>query len=123
LAFFAVSALLLVAVGVYGLFAGEVARERQAIGVRIALGERPSQLVGSMLTRALLRAALGVALGVGASVLATRALRGMLYGVAASDPLSHATAIGVVLLTAMIATLMPALQAARVDPVRALRVE
>jgi predicted lysophospholipase L1 biosynthesis ABC-type transport system permease subunit len=123
LAFFAVAALLLVAVGVYGLFAGEVARGRQEIGVRIALGERSTRLVGSMLGRAMLRASAGVIIGIAASVLATRAVRGMLYGVLPSDTLSHATAVGVVLVTAFVATLLPALQAARVDPVRALRAD
>ena len=123
LAFFAIAALLLVAVGVYGLFAGEVARGRQEIGVRIALGERSTRLVGSMLVRAMLRAGAGVIIGVAASVLATRAVQGMLYGVLPGDPLSHATAVGVVLVTALVATLLPALQAARVDPVRALRAD
>jgi putative ABC transport system permease protein len=123
LAFFAVAALLLVAVGVYGLFAGEVARGRQEIGVRIALGERGTRLVGSMLARAMLRAGAGVLIGIAASVMATRAVRGMLYGVLPSDTLSHATAVSVVLVTAFIATLLPALQAARVDPVRALRAD
>ena len=123
LAFFAVAALLLVAVGVYGLFAGEVARGRQEIGVRIALGERSTRLVGSMLARAMLRAGAGVLIGVAASVLATRAVRGMLFGVAPNDTVSHATAIGVVLVAAFLATLVPALQAARVDPVRALRAD
>ncbi len=123
LGFFAVAALLLVAVGVYGLFAGEVARGRQEIGVRIALGERNTRLVASMLRRAMLRAGAGVVIGVAASLLATRAVRGMLYGVLPGDTLSHATAVGVVLVTALVATLLPALQAARVDPVRALRAD
>ncbi len=123
LAFFAIAALLLVAVGVYGLFAGEVARGRQEIGVRIALGERTTRLVGSMLGRAMLRAGAGVLIGVAASVLATRAVRGMLYGVLPTDTLSHVAAVGVVLVTALVATLLPALQAARVDPVRALRAD
>ena len=123
LAFFAVAALLLVAVGVYGLFAGEVARGRQEIGVRIALGERSMRLVGSMLVRAMLRAGAGALIGVAASVLATRAVRGMLFGVAPNDAVSHATAVGVVLVAAFVATLVPALQAARVDPVRALRAD
>ncbi|HEV8364123.1 MAG TPA: FtsX-like permease family protein, partial [Gemmatimonadaceae bacterium] len=123
LAFFAVAALLLVAVGVYGLFAGEVARGRREIGVRIALGERSTRLVGSMLTRAMLRAAAGVVIGIAVSVLATRAVQGLLYGVLPNDTLSHAMAVGVVLVTAFVATLLPALQAARVDPVRALRAD
>jgi putative ABC transport system permease protein len=123
LGFFAVAALLLVAVGVYGLFAGEVARARQEIGVRMALGESAARLVRSMLTRALQRALLGVLIGGAASLLATRALQSLLYGIPATDPLSHAVAIVVVLLTAMGATVIPAFQAAHVDPVRALRAE
>jgi ABC-type antimicrobial peptide transport system permease subunit len=71
----------------------------------------------------MLRAAIGVFIGIAASVMATRAIRGLLYGVLPSDALSHATAVSVVLGTALVATLLPALQAARVDPVRALRAE
>ncbi|MGH7694660.1 MAG: ABC transporter permease, partial [Gemmatimonadaceae bacterium] len=123
LAFFAAAALVLVAVGVYGLFAGEVARGRQEIGVRIALGERTTRLIGSMLGRAMLRTGFGALIGVAASALATRAVRGMLFGVAPTDAVSHATAVGVVLVAALVATLVPALQAARVDPVRALRAD
>jgi ABC-type antimicrobial peptide transport system permease subunit len=123
LGFFAVSALLLVAVGVYGLFAGEVARGRQEIGVRMALGESAARLVRSMLSRALVRVSLGVAIGAAASLLATRVLRTLLYGILPTDPLSHVVAIVVVVVIALGATLIPALQAARVDPVRALRAE
>lgn len=123
LGFFASAALLLVAVGVYGLFAGEVARGRQEIGIRMALGESAARLVRSMLSRALLRVLLGIAIGGVASLLATRALRTLLYGILPTDPLSHLAAIVVVIVAALGATLIPALQAARVDPVRALRAD
>jgi putative ABC transport system permease protein len=123
LAFFAVAALLLVAVGVYGLFAGEVARGRQEIGVRMALGESAPRLVRSMLSRALKRVVLGLLIGGGASFLATRAMGTLLYDVVPTDLMSHVVATAVVLVTALGATLIPALQAARVDPARALRAE
>lgn len=123
LGFFAGAALLLVAVGVYGLFAGEVARGRQEIGVRLALGESAARLVRSILSRALVRVLLGVVIGSAASLLATRVLGTLLFGIPATDPVSHLVAIVVVLAAALGATLIPALQAARVDPVRALRAE
>lgn len=123
LGFFAAAALLLVAVGVYGLFAGEVARGRQEIGVRLALGESTARLVRSIVSRALMRVLLGVIIGSAASLLAARVLRTLLFGIPSTDPLSYLTAIVVVLVAALGATLIPALQAARVDPVRALRAE
>jgi ABC-type antimicrobial peptide transport system permease subunit len=112
-----------VAVGVYGVFAGEVARKRQEIGVRLALGETAQRLVRSMLVSALSLILGGVLLGTAASLLTTRVLRAMLYEVAPTDLLSHIAATALVLAAALAATLFPALQATRVDPVSALRAD
>jgi ABC-type antimicrobial peptide transport system permease subunit len=123
LAFFAVAALLLVAVGVYGLYAGEVTRRRREIGVRMALGETSMGVVLALLGRALARTGVGVAVGVGVGVLASRVLASVLFGVATTDLLSYATAAAVVVLAALGATLIPALQASGVQPSLALRAE
>jgi predicted permease len=123
LVFFAASALLLVAVGVYGLYAGEVTRRRREIGVRMALGATSTSVVRSMLGRALARTAAGVVVGIAAGFLASRVLESVLYGVQPSDPLSYAGAAVVVVLVAFAATLIPALQASAVTPSLALRAE
>lgn len=123
LGFFAVSALVLVAVGVYGVFAGDVARRRQELGVRMALGESAARVVRSMLTRTLALVVIGVVAGATISVFATRVLRSMLYGVPIGDIASHGAAIALVMITALGATLIPAITATRVDPVRALRAD
>jgi ABC-type antimicrobial peptide transport system permease subunit len=123
LVFFAAAALLLVAVGVYGLFAGEVARRRREIGVRMALGETAGSVVRSMLARALVRTTAGVVTGGVVGFLASRLLQAVLFGIAPSDPLSYAGAGIVVIVTAIAATLLPALQASSVAPSEALRAE
>jgi predicted permease len=123
LAFFAVAALLLVAVGVYGLFAGEVTRRRREIGVRMALGETAVSVVRSMLTRALVRTAVGVVAGAVVGFMASRLLRALLFGIAPNDPLSYFGAGSVVIVTAVAATLLPAVQASSVAPSEALRAE
>ena len=121
--FFAVSALVLVAVGVYGLYAGEVSRRRREIGVRMALGATGRTVVQSLLSRALVRSAIGASLGGGAGILAARVLESVLYGVRSTDIVSFAASVVVVVLVAIGATLLPALQAARVAPSFALRAE
>jgi predicted permease len=121
--FFAVSALVLVAVGVYGLYAGEVSRRRREIGVRMALGATRLVVVQSLLARALVRAAIGGVVGGAAGIVAARVLDSILYGVRSTDAVSYMGSIVVVVLVAIGATLIPALQAARVAPSYALRAE
>ena len=121
--FFAASALVLVAVGVYGLYAGEVSRRRREIGVRMALGATRRVVMQSLLSRALLRAAIGASFGGAAGIVAARVLTSVLYGVSSTDAVSYAASVIVVVLVAIGATLVPALQAARVAPSYALRAE
>ena len=121
--FFALSALVLVAVGVYGLYAGEVSRRRREIGVRMALGATQRVVVQSLLTRAVVRAAIGAIVGGAGGILAARVLDSVLYGVRSTDVVSYGGAVVVVVLVAIGATLIPALQAARVAPSYALRAE
>ncbi|HKG95310.1 MAG TPA: ABC transporter permease [Gemmatimonadaceae bacterium] len=118
---FAAAALLLAAVGIYGVFAGDVARRRTEIGIRLALGARRSGVVLLVLRRALTLAAVGVAIGAAAALLAARSVASLLFGVGAADPASFA-AVGVLLLAvAAAASLVPALAAARVSPLEVMR--
>lgn len=120
---FAGSALLLAAVGLFGVLATSVAQRRQEIGVRIALGARSVQVLGLVLRQGLLYAGLGLGLGLVASLAAARLLGGFLYGVTPSDPVTF-VGVGVVLgLVALVASYLPARRATRVDPVVALRAE
>ena len=121
--FFALSSLVLVAVGVYGLYAGEVSRRRREIGVRMALGATRHLIVRSLLSRAIARAAIGACLGGIGGIFATRVLQSMLYGVQSTDAISYMASVVVVVLVAIGATLIPALQAARVAPSYALRAD
>jgi putative ABC transport system permease protein len=120
---FALVALVLVGVGVYGSLSGRVAERTREIGVRAALGASRGSLIGLVLRRGLALTALGIALGVAASAAATRAIASLLYGV---SPLDVVTYIGVVALlgaVALIAGSVPAWRAARVDPSLPLRTE
>lgn len=123
LLFFAAAALVLVAVGVYGLYAGEVTRRQREIGIRIALGATSGSVVRALVARAVVRAALGVGAGAVAGYELSRVLASVLYGVQPSDPVSYAGAAAAVLVVALGATLGPALQATRVEPGLALRAE
>ena len=123
LLFFAGSALVLVAVGVYGLYAGEVTRRRREIGIRIALGATGGSVMWSLVSRALRRAVTGAVAGAIAGYELSRVLASVLYGVSATDPVSYAAAAFAVLVVALGATLIPAMQASRVEPSLALRAE
>jgi predicted permease len=120
---FAGLALVLAAIGVYGVLAYAVAQRTREIGVRMALGARPSDVTGMILGRGLQLSGIGLLAGgvlaAGLSVL----LRSLLYGVTPASPLVYAGAAGSLVLVAMAACVIPALRAARVDPVEALRDE
>ncbi|MGH7475412.1 MAG: ABC transporter permease [Longimicrobiales bacterium] len=116
-------ALLLAAIGLYGVISYLVTRRTNEIGVRMALGARPTQVERLVVTGSIRLAALGLALGVLAAVALTRLLAGMLYGVQPTHPAAYLG--GAVLLSAVaaVAAWIPARRAARIDPVDALRVE
>ena len=120
---FAVVALLVAGVGIYGVFAGDVAQRRKEIGIRVALGAPSAGVVALVMRRALARALLGVALGVAGALLAARAMASLLFGVATTDPVSFVGVAVLLLLVAVAATLVPALRAARVSPLVAIRVD
>ena len=120
---FAGLALLLAAVGIYGVISYTVARRTHEIGVRMALGAARSRIAGMVVGRAVLLGAAGVAIGVAGGLALTRLLRGMLFGVSATDPLIFAGVSLFLLAVAALAGYIPALRAARVDPSVALREE
>jgi putative ABC transport system permease protein len=123
LAVFALAALVLVGVGIYGTLSGRVAERTREIGVRAALGASRGALVALVLRRGLALTALGIALGVLTSVAATRAIASLLYGVSRLDAVTY---LGVAVLlgaVALVAAGVPAWRAARVDPALPLRAE
>jgi predicted permease len=120
---FAVVSLLLAGVGVYGVFAGDVAQRRKEIGIRVALGAPSGGVVRLVMGRAMMRALFGVALGIVAALIAANAMKAMLFGVGSADPLSFGGVAVLLLLVAVAATLVPALRAARVSPLVAIRTD
>jgi ABC-type antimicrobial peptide transport system permease subunit len=115
--------LLLVTIGVYGMTAHDVTRRTREIGIRIALGALPWEVLRMVARRAMGLAALGALIGLGAAALATRLLTSLLYGVRPLDPVSFTAGTLVLALLALAASLIPARRAASLDPVEALRVE
>lgn len=120
---FAVLALVLAALGIYGVLSFVVANRTREIGLRMALGAAAAATVGLFLRRGVLLAAAGAALGLTFAAAAGRLLGGLLYGVGALDPAVFAGVAAVLLVTATAAAAVPALRATRVDPVEALRSE
>jgi predicted lysophospholipase L1 biosynthesis ABC-type transport system permease subunit len=123
LATFSAIALLLAAVGVYGVLAYGVAERRFEIGVRMALGARASDIMASVLRRSLLIAAAGVLLGAVGAIATTRALRGYLFQVAPTDPLTFAAGAALLTATALLAGWLPARRAAGVEPAAVLKAD
>jgi putative ABC transport system permease protein len=123
LTLFSMLAVLLSAVGVFGLMAQVVARRTQEIGLRMALGASPQTVVSMVLRQGVLLAAAGTALGVLGALVVARALNSLLFGVGTADPISYASAAIVMALAVFVACGLPAWRAARVDPMVALRNE
>jgi predicted permease len=116
-------ALLISAVGVYGLMAFSVARRRREIGIRVALGARPSEVQRIVMSEAVRLTAIGLAGGLAGAVAATRLLRGLLIGVQPADPVVLAAVALTLGGSALLASWLPARRAARTDPMLALRAE
>jgi len=121
LAMFSMLAVLLAAVGVFGLMAQVVARRTPEIGVRMALGASPQQVLSMVLRQGVLFAAAGATVGLVGAFLLARALRSLLFGVSAADPVSYVGAALVMGLAVLLACAVPAWRAARIDPTLALR--
>ncbi len=120
---FGVVALLLTAVGLYGVMAATVREQTRDIGVRMALGATPGQLRGDVLRRALAVVVAGALLGLVAALLMARLVQSLLFDVSPDDPVALAGACGVLLAVALLAAYLPARHASRIDPARALQVE
>ena len=120
---FAALALLLAAVGIYGVISYSVERRTREIGIRMALGASRNGIAGRVAGQALLMAGTGIVIGAAAGVALTRLLRGMLYGVSATDPLVFAASAAMLAAVSAAAAFLPALRASRTDPAIALRHE
>jgi predicted permease len=121
LSVFAIMALLLSAVGLYGLLSYLVAQRTLEIGLRIALGAQRGSVLRMILSRGLLLAAIGVVVGITASMLLSRAISGLLFGVGTFDPWTFVLVSGIPLLVALVASAVPAYRAATLEPMKTLR--
>jgi ABC-type antimicrobial peptide transport system permease subunit len=118
---FGMLALVLASVGIYGVMAYSVAQRTNEIGIRLALGAVPRQVLGMVLREASWLSAAGIAAGVCASLLLSRLVKSMLFGIAPYDPATLWGAILLLLTVALAASWIPARRAARVQPMEALR--
>ena len=114
-------ALILAAVGIFGVMNLSVSQRVQELGVRLALGARPRALLGSVVLRAMALAAAGIALGLVISFFLRKLLSGFLYGVGPFDPVATLGAVAMLFLVAVLASLLPARRAMQVDPVIAIK--
>ena len=123
LAVFAVLALVLAAAGIYGVMAHLVALRTPEIGVRLTLGARPIAVMRQVLAEGAVQAIIGLVIGLGASLALMQGLRTILFGVEPTDPLTLMTVGASLMVVAILAVLVPAIRAMRVDPVVALRTQ
>jgi len=127
LAIFAGLALVLAAVGIYGVMSFSVNQRRQEFGVRMALGAHTSRILKMVLRQGAWQVGLGLAAGMGLTLtlatLASTGIQGVLYGVSGRDPMSYGLVTALITIVALVAMLVPAQRATRVDPMSALRAE
>jgi putative ABC transport system permease protein len=120
---FACLAALMAALGLYGVLMHSVTQQRREIGIRMALGARPGEVMSRTLRSALMMLLVGLATGLAGAYALTRALKSLLFQVSALDPVALAGACVLMTLVGILAALIPASRAARVDPMRVLREE
>jgi putative ABC transport system permease protein len=120
---FALVALALTLIGIYGVTAYAVGRQTRQLGIRIALGATRGDILRLVLSSGMVFIAAGLALGTCAALGLTRLLGALIYGVSAADPMTFATVIGLLLLMAVLACLVPAVRATRIEPLAALRAD
>jgi putative ABC transport system permease protein len=123
LSLFAAIALLLAAVGIYGLIGYSVAQRTHEIGVRIALGAAQVDVVRMVVRQGVSLAVIGIMLGLGGAFALTRLLKAMLFGIGVTDALAFAAAVLGMMLVVLLSAFVPALRATRISPVAALRYE
>jgi len=120
---FGIVALLLATTGVFGVMAYSVSRRTREIGVRVALGASSRDVLNMILGQGMRTIIIGVAIGLAGSLLLTRSLQSLLFGVTATDPLTFAAVISLLVAAALLACYIPARRATKVDPMVALRYE
>jgi len=123
LGLFGALAMILASIGIYGVLAYSVAQRTSEIGLRMALGAQPRQVLSLVLRQGMLLALIGAAVGIVVALPVARMAAGLLYGVSATDPLTY---VGITLLlmgVALLACYLPARRATRIDPLVALRVD
>jgi putative ABC transport system permease protein len=120
---FAGVAMILAAIGIYGVIAYSVAQRTREIGIRIALGAQRGEMLAMILRQSLTVVAVGLAIGLLAAFAGTRLLASLLYGVSANDIFTYATVVLLLGVAALLASYIPARRAMRVDPMVALRAE
>lgn len=123
LAIFAGVALILASIGIYGVIAYSVAQRTREIGIRMALGAQRGDMLALVMRQSLSVVAVGLTIGLIAAFAATRLLASLLYGVGANDPLTYASVVFLLAVSALLASYVPARRAMKVDPMVALRYE
>jgi ABC-type antimicrobial peptide transport system permease subunit len=120
---FAITALLLAALGIYGVISYIVSERTQEIGIRLALGAKRGMILQMVLREGLGLAMAGTAVGLAGALIASHLMAGLLYGVAPTDPITFVGVTLVLTAVALAACYIPAIRAMRVDPLVALRYE
>jgi putative ABC transport system permease protein len=120
---FASLALVLAAIGVYGVMSYAVARRTQEVGIRIALGARSGQVLGMVIRDGMKVIVVSLIVGLASAAAATRLLASQLFGVSTVDPLTFTAVPAILAMVALVACYLPARRASRVDPIVALRAE
>jgi ABC-type antimicrobial peptide transport system permease subunit len=120
---FGICALLLAAAGLYGVMAFAVTQRTREMGVRSALGARKAQLIALVMRRSVIQLAIGVVLGLGLALVASGALRPLLYRVSPRDVTVFAGVVMMLIVISLLATLLPASRVSKIDPVKALATE
>jgi predicted permease len=123
LGLFGALALILASIGIYGVLAYSVAQRTSEIGLRMALGAQPHQVLGLVLKQGMLLALIGAVVGILVALSVARLASGLLYGVSATDPLTYAGITLLLMGVALLACYLPARRATRIDPLLALRVD
>jgi FtsX-like permease family len=118
---FAALGLILASLGIYGVISYAVTQETQEIGIRMTLGATPERVRTEVIARTLKIAAVGIAIGTAASLVVARAIRSMLFGTAAGDPIPFVAMVLLLLGVALLAGYLPARRASRIDPMVAMR--
>jgi ABC-type antimicrobial peptide transport system permease subunit len=121
LGLFAGLALLLAAVGIYGVMSYSVAQRTREIGIRMALGAQKSAILGMTMRQGVQLVAVGIAIGIAGALVLTRLMASLLFGVSATDPGTFAAITVILAGVALLASYIPAMRSMKVDPVIALR--